>query len=162
MDHEPKPDERPRTIEGLMNPIPSDELLRRARAIIKRMCNGDHRWVMTIPVQDDDSDIVLGEVCRRLTAAQEQLGQAAMLIHVAGPLPHRIRMLQADHARTFDKMEARLQALLRERVAYLRALVQEGADVTCRVTTRLIEIRDEMTTELADVVATLAARQEDS
>jgi hypothetical protein len=74
---EPKPTydaggERLKTIEGLMAPISTEELLRRARAINKRMCSGDHRWVMTVPVQDDDSDIVMGEVCKRL----EQTGEA--------------------------------------------------------------------------------------
>ena len=60
-----------------MREIPTDELLRLARAINRRMCSGDQRWVMTVPVQDDDSDVVIGEVCFRLAAWESTMREIA-------------------------------------------------------------------------------------
>jgi hypothetical protein len=52
------------------------ELVERARDILGEMCNGGQRWRMSIPVQASDSDMVIGEVIRRvarLSAENETL-----------------------------------------------------------------------------------------
>ena len=41
------------------------ELIEAAEKAVLRMCNGDRRWQMTVPVQWDDSDTCLIEVIRR-------------------------------------------------------------------------------------------------
>jgi hypothetical protein len=48
--------------EGL-NKLPLGELVERAHNEIDALCNGK-RWRMCIPVQGDDSDIILGEALR--------------------------------------------------------------------------------------------------
>ena len=45
----------------------------------------------------------------------------------------------------------------RERVAYLGAILPEGPDAVNRITTRIVDMRDEITTELAEGLAALAA-----
>jgi len=54
------------------------------------------------------------------------------------------------------ELEARIEALERERVAYLKALCQEDAYVIERVTRRTINMRDKTTPELADGLTALA------
>jgi len=56
-----------------------------------------------------------------------------------------------------ERAEARIEALERERVAYLGAILPEGPDAVNRITTRIVDMRDEITTELAEGLAALAA-----
>lgn len=37
-----------------------------ARYILSELCDGQHRWTMSVPVQQDDSDIVLGDALNGL------------------------------------------------------------------------------------------------
>jgi hypothetical protein len=51
----------------------------------------------------------------------------------------------------------RLEALERERVAYLKAILPESPEAIQRITSRIIEMRDECSPELVDGLEALAA-----
>ena len=54
--------------------IPTPELIEKARAYIRDVSKkGQREWRMTIPPSRYDADMVLGEVCRRLEAAENEL-----------------------------------------------------------------------------------------
>lgn len=54
--------------------MPTPELIEKARDYIRDVSKkGQREWRMSIPPSRYDADMVLGEVCRRLEAAEKEL-----------------------------------------------------------------------------------------
>jgi hypothetical protein len=87
-----------------LDKIPLAELVERAHNEIDALCNGK-RWQMCIPVQADDSDIILGETLRAQDEVIMQLCEAladmVSLIEEHGDrvmLAHATRIIKARAA----------------------------------------------------------------
>lgn len=96
--------------EASINDFHPDDI-GRAQKILGELCDGNHRWRMSIPAQRDDSDMVLSRVIRQAASAETQR-----------PCPHVYTSNGGTSHCTLAESDSRELARLREENQHLKDL----------------------------------------
>lgn len=95
-----------------------------ARALVSALCKGD-KWRMSIPVQADDSDMLLTRILSGYEAAIKQIEDLTKSHGYGSPAEHLVRLVETEVKRLSQPEE---QPVYGPRAAGIIA-AQKGADV---------------------------------